>query len=73
MKKSAWQTGIPPCDGIWEIDVVEHGMAYYARFKDGTWGVGETLLNRVPTKQGHWAYSPNNHTMFPRRWRGRID
>ena len=69
-KVSAWQNGVPPCEGIWQILVKEHdNKTYYAYYLNNKWGVG------VPYIEGAIAspYAPNNNPHNPRKWRGLID
>ena len=72
MKKSKWQKGVPPCNGIWEINVPDpgHGCTYYARFKDGKWASGYYSEQEVPVWDG--PYDENNDPNNPRKWRGRL-
>jgi len=73
MKRSEWQKGTPPCDGIWEIQVPEigHRCTYYARFKDGEWADGYFSPDVVPEWSG--PYSDNNDPNNPRKWRGILE
>lgn len=68
---SEWQTGKPPCDGIWEIEVKEWGCTYFARFKDGKWGGGYCMVSMVQ-RLPHAPFPDNNNPKKPRRWRGLI-
>jgi hypothetical protein len=71
MKLSDWQDGVPPCYGIWEIDVPEHEDTYYAMYNKYGWGVGNPKRNAVFNPCN--PYPPNNNPSNPRKWRGLID
>ena len=71
MKKSKWQKGVPPRNGIWEIKCSENGDIWYARFKDGKWADGYYVVERVPKWRG--PYVENNDPKNPRKWRGILE
>lgn len=66
-KLSEWQTGKPPCDGIWEIEI--DGRAYFSRFKHGEWGIGWNSISYA-YRADFYPISFNNDPKKPRRWRG---
>lgn len=70
-KVSDWKSGKPPCDGIWQI--IDYGCVYYARFKNGLWGIGRNPINTVPSAKLFKPFDYNNNPNHGVLWRGRID
>jgi hypothetical protein len=75
MKRSEWQDGVPPSDGIWEIAVPEHNNTYYCMFSSGKWMIGSRMLDAIKSNSHYRreVYPENNNPANPRKWRGVLE
>lgn len=71
MKISDWQTGKPPCNGIWEIN--DHGYVWYARFHNGVWDSGWPYIEQAAPVELFKPYDYNNDANNNIKWWGVIE